>query len=137
MARHGHGYHAESAKQIHAGVLELDGWFYPNGVSAPTSFNKAIFKSVVWDATGVWTCTLLDTKFPVFTRLLGLQVSARNNAACNITRPGVFSLTGKTFKVENFDATGAAQDIAAHADSRVNVKITLKVSPVNDGSELA
>jgi hypothetical protein len=118
----------------HAGELILTGWFKPNGASVPTSFNKAWMKSVARPGVGSFTITLKDS-LPQFRRLIGLQVSVQGPDESTVKTTAV-SLSAKTIALQLYTA-GVAADIAAGADNYVFVTLTVKLSSLDDGSELA
>jgi hypothetical protein len=118
----------------HAGELVLTGWFKPNGTSDPTSLNKAWIKSVGRSGVGAFTITFKDS-LPTFRRLLGLQMTVQGPDESTVKSIAV-NLSAKTITCQIYTA-GVAADIAAGANNYVFVTLTVKLSSVDDGSELA
>lgn len=105
--------------------------FAPNGASDPvaaSSRNVARILSIVHSATGKYTVTFADAL--VAADITGVHTTLGQPAPDgSIAAPGVFTpgaAGAATLIVWTLNASGTAADIAANADTRVSVTVTIR-----------
>ena len=94
----------------------------PAGAGAPTDLNGSGF-TVVRTSQGLFTVTLTDPAVRVRSAVPGLQLAAADNMFPQLGSIDV--ATAKTVEVRVVDETGAVQDVAADANNRVHLTMTL------------
>jgi len=99
----------------------LEGSFAPNGAGAvdQSTIKGAWISSVARDNAGELTLTMVDAFARYEYVEAHLQMAAATDSCAQV---GAVDLTAKTIKLHTLTA-GAAADIAANANNRVNVKL--------------
>ncbi len=126
----------------HKSITVLNGSFRPNGASACTAaqIRANWISSVAHTATGTYTITF-KTEFKNLTGLLHASVGLRmGSGALSQARGGAIDLTNGTFVVYTFTEasdTTALADIAADADSWIDVSLHMQYAPIVDGSGIS
>lgn len=98
--------------------------FPTNGAADPVSIAQDASKpiqSVVYSATGVYTCTLLEGLPAVIDVFPTLRMATPDGSDAS---PGVYVQASKTFIVQTLTAAGAGVAIAANANNRVSVTVS-------------
>jgi hypothetical protein len=118
----------EEVKGIRRETLLFDFSFATNGASNPVaSANRGKGFSVIRAGTGVYTVTFTDSfpgPGPVFCNAhLSVQAATPRWAQAS-TFTAATATTPATLVIVTVDAAGAAQDVGAAANSRVNVLMT-------------
>ena len=110
-------------KSKSAGVVMLGGSFAPAGSSAPTSPKGAGY-TVARTGTGTYTLTLSKR----YVDILSVTATAQCNSAAGFSvEAGAVSVSGKTVVLRTL-VSGAAADVSANANNRVNFYLHLKDS---------
>jgi hypothetical protein len=97
--------------------------FAPDTANPPTAIRGAGVVSVVRSAQGRFTATLSEVWSQCDDAHATLQLAA---AAARTAQIGTINLATRTVVIRVIDAAGAEQDVAANANNRVNVELTLR-----------
>lgn len=116
-------YDKQSPHPAHADVAFS---FAPAGTGAPTSVEGKGVSTVTRTGVGTFLVTLQDAWNALVAATGTLQLSA---AADSVVQFGDYSASAKTLVVRVLTA-GAAADVAANANNRVHVSLTLRNSSV-------
>jgi hypothetical protein len=127
----GRGY---AARDQAPSLVRLEFSFAPNGASAidpagnrgagaKTSATADGLWSVARTGTGTYTVTLRDSFLDYDSVIASLQLTA---ATAMYPQVGDLSVVNRTFVVRVINASGAAVDVAAGANNRVHIAVTLR-----------
>lgn len=113
----------QDIKTIGRNRVQIQGSFAPAAGGAPTAIVGAGVESVVRTAQGVFTVTLRDVWNQCDSAIATLQLNA---AAARHIQIGAITLAARTVVIRVIDAAGAEQDVAAHAQNRVNFELIMR-----------
>lgn len=104
-------------------VVDIDFSFAPDTADPPTDLRGKGVASVEYISTGLFRATLKDVWVGLLAAHASLQLAAGADVVAQI---GAVDLDAKTVDIRLWDfSAGAVANVAANANNRVNVSLTL------------